>query len=84
MSTPVIRGVIGYTITPFAADGSLDLAALGLVLCFVGARWHGVRDGFHRLRWGRLAWRTGWLLLVVWVISVAVFWAWQLLLTRGV
>lgn len=29
MSTPVIRGVIGYTITPFAADGSVDLAALG-------------------------------------------------------
>lgn len=29
MSTPVIHGVIGYTITPFAADGSLDLAALG-------------------------------------------------------
>ncbi|QXI30554.1 dihydrodipicolinate synthase family protein [Pseudomonas vanderleydeniana] len=29
MSTPQIRGVIGYTITPFAADGSVDLAALG-------------------------------------------------------
>jgi 4-hydroxy-tetrahydrodipicolinate synthase len=29
MSTPVIRGVIGYTITPFAADGSVDLDALG-------------------------------------------------------
>ncbi|OPA87721.1 dihydrodipicolinate synthase family protein [Pseudomonas fluorescens] len=29
MSTSSIRGVIGYTITPFAADGSLDLAALG-------------------------------------------------------
>ena len=30
MSTPVIRGVIGYTITPFTADGALDLDALGL------------------------------------------------------
>lgn len=30
MSTSVIRGVIGYTITPFKADGSLDLPALGL------------------------------------------------------
>lgn len=29
MSTSVIRGVIGYTITPFAHDGSLDLASLG-------------------------------------------------------
>ncbi|KPA89313.1 dihydrodipicolinate synthase/N-acetylneuraminate lyase [Pseudomonas asplenii] len=29
MSTPQIRGVIGYTITPFAADGSIDLTALG-------------------------------------------------------
>nr|NOY02136.1 dihydrodipicolinate synthase family protein [Gammaproteobacteria bacterium] len=29
MSTPVIRGVIGYTITPFSADGTLDLEALG-------------------------------------------------------
>ncbi len=29
MSTPVIRGVIGYTITPFTADGTLDLDALG-------------------------------------------------------
>jgi len=29
MSTSVIRGVIGYTITPFAVDGSLDLVALG-------------------------------------------------------
>lgn len=29
MSTPVIKGVIGYTITPFAADGSVDLNALG-------------------------------------------------------
>ncbi len=27
MSTPVIRGVIGYTITPFTADGTLDLDA---------------------------------------------------------
>lgn len=50
-------------------------AALGLVLCFVGARWHGVRGWFHRLRWGRLAWRTGWLLLAAWVCSVGVFWA---------
>lgn len=50
-------------------------AALGLVLCFVGTRWHVVRDWFHRLRWGRLAWRTGWLLLGVWVCSVGVFWA---------
>ncbi|QCI10767.1 dihydrodipicolinate synthase family protein [Pseudomonas putida] len=30
MSTPQIRGVIGYTITPFKADGSIDLDALGL------------------------------------------------------
>ncbi|WP_024617242.1 dihydrodipicolinate synthase family protein [Pseudomonas kilonensis] len=29
MSTSVIRGVIGYTVTPFAGDGSLDLTALG-------------------------------------------------------
>lgn len=29
MSTSVIRGIIGYTITPFAADGSLNLAPLG-------------------------------------------------------
>ncbi|UOB22331.1 dihydrodipicolinate synthase family protein [Pseudomonas orientalis] len=29
MSTSIIRGVIGYTITPFAVDGSLDLVALG-------------------------------------------------------
>ena len=29
MSSSVIRGVIGYTITPFAADGSVDLPALG-------------------------------------------------------
>lgn len=29
MSTSVIRGIIGYTITPFAGDGSLDLAPLG-------------------------------------------------------
>jgi len=50
-------------------------AALGLVLFFLGARWHGVRDGFHSLRWGRLVWRTGWLLLAAWVCSVAVFWA---------
>ena len=50
-------------------------ASLGLVLSFVGARWHGVREWFHRLRWGRLAWRSGWLLLALWVCSVAVFWA---------
>ncbi|MBJ9975491.1 dihydrodipicolinate synthase family protein [Pseudomonas sp. S75] len=29
MSTPEIKGVIGYTITPFALDGSVDLNALG-------------------------------------------------------
>ena len=30
MSTPNIHGIIGYTITPFSADGqSLDLDALG-------------------------------------------------------
>lgn len=30
MSTPTIHGIIGYTITPFSADGStLDLDALG-------------------------------------------------------
>lgn len=42
MSTPVIKGVIGYTITPFAADGSIDLSALGksiesLIQCGVHA-----------------------------------------------
>lgn len=50
-------------------------AALGLVLCFLGMRWHRVRDGFYRMRWGAAAWRTGWLLLAAWVCSVAVFWA---------
>ncbi len=50
-------------------------AALGLVLCFVGARWHSVRDGLHSRRWGRFAWRAGWLLLGVWVCSVGAFWA---------
>jgi uncharacterized SAM-binding protein YcdF (DUF218 family) len=49
-------------------------AALGLMLCFLGLRWHGVRAGLHRLRWGRLAWRAGWLLLALWVCSVAAFW----------
>lgn len=29
MSLPLIRGVIGYTTTPFAADGSVNLNALG-------------------------------------------------------
>lgn len=29
MSDSTIRGVIGYTITPFSSDGSVDLAALG-------------------------------------------------------
>ncbi|WP_122341799.1 dihydrodipicolinate synthase family protein [Pseudomonas caricapapayae] len=29
MSKPTIHGVIGYTITPFAPNGSLDLSALG-------------------------------------------------------
>lgn len=29
MSAPQVRGVIGYTITPFGADGSVDLDALG-------------------------------------------------------
>ena len=50
-------------------------AALGLVLCFLGMRWHRVRDGFYRMRWGAAAWRTGWLFLAAWVCSVAVFWA---------
>ena len=49
-------------------------AALGLVLCFLGMRWHRVRDGFYRMRWGAAAWRTGWLFLAAWVCSVAVFW----------
>lgn len=31
MSSPSIHGIIGYTITPFSADGQrLDLDALGL------------------------------------------------------
>ena len=50
-------------------------AALGLVSCFLGMRWHRVRDGFYRMRWGAAAWRTGWLFLAAWVCSVAVFWA---------
>ncbi len=50
-------------------------AALGLVPCFLGMRWQRVRAGFHRMRWGAAAWRTGWLLLAAWVCSVAVFWA---------
>lgn len=50
-------------------------AALGLVLCFLGMRWHRVRDGFYRMRWGAAAWRAGWLLLAAWVCSVGVFWA---------
>ncbi|MEE4068703.1 dihydrodipicolinate synthase family protein [Pseudomonas viridiflava] len=29
MSAPQVRGVIGYTVTPFGADGSVDLDALG-------------------------------------------------------
>lgn len=29
MSTSILHGIIGYTVTPFAADGSLDLPALG-------------------------------------------------------
>lgn len=29
MSTTILHGIIGYTITPFAADGSLDLPTLG-------------------------------------------------------
>jgi len=42
MSTPVIRGVIGYTITPFTLDGRVDLTALGhsierLIACGVHA-----------------------------------------------
>ncbi len=50
-------------------------AALGLVLCFLGARWHRVQDWRHGLRWGHFAWRAGWLLLAAWVCSVGVFWA---------
>ncbi|MBT9237651.1 dihydrodipicolinate synthase family protein [Pseudomonas inefficax] len=43
MSTPVIRGVIGYTITPFMADGTLDLDALGLSIDRL------IADGVHAI-----------------------------------
>ena len=43
MSTPVIRGVIGYTITPFKADGALDLDALGLSIDRL------IEDGVHAI-----------------------------------
>ncbi len=43
MSTPVIRGVIGYTITPFTADGSLDLDALGTSIDSL------IADGVHAI-----------------------------------
>ena len=47
---------------------------LGLALCFLGVRWHATRAWFYRMRWGRLLWSTGWLLLLAWVFSVAAFW----------
>lgn len=43
MSTPVIRGVIGYTITPFTADGTLDLDALGTSIDSL------IADGVHAI-----------------------------------
>ena len=49
---------------------------LGLALCALGIRWHSVRTWMQGQRWGTVVWRGGWLLLAVWVVSVAVFWAW--------
>lgn len=49
---------------------------LGLALCALALSWHRVQAWLSGRRWGRLAWRAGWLLMAVWVISVAVFWAW--------
>ncbi len=43
MSTPVIRGVIGYTITPFTAEGTLDLDALGTSIDSL------IADGVHAI-----------------------------------
>ena len=43
MSTSVIRGVIGYTITPFTADGTLDLDALGTSIDSL------IADGVHAI-----------------------------------
>lgn len=49
---------------------------LGLALCALALSWHRVQAWLSGRRWGRLAWRAGWLVLAVWVISVALFWAW--------
>jgi uncharacterized SAM-binding protein YcdF (DUF218 family) len=57
--------------------------ALGLALCGLGARWHSVQAWLKGKRWGTLLWRTGWVLLAAWVVSVAAFWIWLAQQVRG-
>jgi uncharacterized SAM-binding protein YcdF (DUF218 family) len=42
-----------------------------------------VRAWLQGKRWGTVAWRGGWLLLAVWVVSVAAFWGWLAQQVRG-
>lgn len=48
--------------------------ALGLGLCLLAWRWQPLQAWRKRSRWGRRLWRAGWLLLLAWVASVALFW----------
>lgn len=49
---------------------------LGLALCGLALSWHRVQAWLQGRRWGRVAWRAGWLALAIWTISVALFWVW--------
>lgn len=48
--------------------------ALGAALCLLAWSWHPLQARLGRARWGRRAWRAGWLLFLVWVASVGLFW----------
>lgn len=49
-------------------------AALGLALCLIGWQWHWVQAWLDRAHWRTLLWRALWMLLLVWLVSVGLFW----------
>lgn len=57
--------------------------ALGLALCGLSARWYSVQAWLQGKRWGTRLWRTGWVLLAAWGVSVAAFWIWLAQQVRG-
>lgn len=49
-------------------------AVLGLGLFLLATCWHAIQVWTRRVRWGKAVWRVGWLLVLAWVVSVALFW----------